>query len=169
MRRYECVVILEPDTPDDDVKGFTEKYGEIIKAHTGEVIKIEDWGTKKLAYLVKKREKGRYLMFDFVGTPGLILELERQFKISEDVMKYLSVKLDDEVDLEAFRAATRAKEAAAAEAAAPVAVEPEAPAPVEEAVTEEAQQEAAEAEPTAATEEPAAEQQTPAEAVKESE
>ncbi len=128
MRRYESVVILGSEIPDDEVKSFTEKYGQIIKTHAGEVIKIEDWGTKKLAYLVKKRDKGRYIMFDFVGTPELILEMERQFKISEDVMKYLSVKLDDEVDLEAFKAASQAKEAAAAEAAAPAPAEgPEAP------------------------------------------
>ncbi len=127
MRRYESVVILDPDVPDDEVKGFTEKYGQIIKTHGGEIIKVEDWGPKKLAYLVRKRDKGRYILFDFVGTPALILEMERQFKISEDVMKYLSVKVDDEVDLEAFKAASKAKEAAAAEPA------PAEPAPVPEA------------------------------------
>jgi small subunit ribosomal protein S6 len=103
MRRYESVVILDPEVPDDDIAAFTAKYGELIKTSGGEIIKIEDWGYKRLAYIIKKKERGRYILFDFVGIPSLINELERQFKISEDVLKFLSVKLDDEVDLEAFK------------------------------------------------------------------
>lgn len=105
MRRYECVVILQPELPDDDIRNFTEKYTQLVKTSGGEVIKIEDWGMKRLAYLVKKKDKGRYILFDFVGLPALISEMERQLKISEEVMKYLSVKLDDSVDLEAFKTA----------------------------------------------------------------
>jgi small subunit ribosomal protein S6 len=130
MRRYECVVILEPELPDDDIKNFTEKYSQLIKTSSGEVIKIEDWGIKRLAYLVKKKDKGRYILFDFVGLPALISEMERQLKISDEVMKYLSVKLDESVDLEAFKAAKEepaatpaetAEVATAAEEATPVA------------------------------------------------
>ena len=153
MRRYESVVILDPEMPDDDIRSFTEKYSQLIKTNGGEIIKIEDWGFKRLAYLVKKKEKGRYILFDFVGLPALITELERQFKISEEVMKFLSVKLDDDVDLEAFKAEAEEKAAAAAAATAaaqkpteptpaepaaqkpvePAPVEPAAPAPTEEA------------------------------------
>ncbi len=111
MRRYEAVVIIEPDVADDEVKALTEKYGDLIKSHEGEVIKIEDWGIKKLAYLVKKRDKGRYILFDFVSGPTLISELERQFKITENIMKYLTVKLDEDVDLEAFKAGAKVEEA----------------------------------------------------------
>jgi small subunit ribosomal protein S6 len=103
MRRYEAVVILHPDMGEDDVRNFTERYTQLVKTSGGEIIKIEDWGLKRLAYLVQKKEKGRYILFDFVGNPALISEMERQFKISEDVMKYLSVKIDHDVDLEAFK------------------------------------------------------------------
>ncbi|MFH1116343.1 MAG: 30S ribosomal protein S6 [Pseudomonadota bacterium] len=105
MRRYESLVILDPEMADDDIVGFTERFSTLIKTTGGEIIKIEDWGSKKLAYLVKKRDKGRYILFDFVGVPSLITEMERQYKISEEVIKFLSVKLDDDVDLEAFKAA----------------------------------------------------------------
>ncbi len=121
MRRYESVVILEPDLAEDDIRNFADRYSEVIKSYGGEVIKVDDWGIKRLAYLVKRREKGRYLFFDFAGNPALIEELERQFKISEEVMKFLSVKLDSDVDLEAVRAAAQAK--AAGEAPPPAAVE----------------------------------------------
>lgn len=112
MRRYEAVVIIEPDLADDEVKALTERYGDLIKSHEGELIKIEDWGIKKLAYLVRKRDKGRYVLFDFVSGPTLISELERQFKIAEHVMKYLTVKLDEDVNLEAFKAGGPAGETA---------------------------------------------------------
>ncbi len=131
MRRYEALIILDPDMADDDVKALNERYGAIIRDHSGEIIKIEDWGTRRLAYLVGKKDKGRYILFDFVSGPELISELERQFKITEDVMKYLSVKLDDEVDLEAFKAKAE-KEAVESEAKKvedleqPVLAEPEA-------------------------------------------
>jgi small subunit ribosomal protein S6 len=145
VRRYESVVILAPEMPDDDIRNFTEKYSELIKTNGGEIIKIEDWGFKRLAYLVKKKEKGRYILFDFVGVPAVITELERQFKISEEVLKFLSVKIDDDVDLEAFKAAEEEKKAAEAARRAP--------APAEPAVTEEGPEPAAEeAAPTPETE-----------------
>ena len=123
MRRYEAVIIIEPDVADDEVKALTEKFGELIKSQDGEVIKIEDWGIKKLAYLVRKRDKGRYILFDFVSGPTLISEIERQFKISENIMKYLTVKLDEDVDLEAFKSAGESKEPAEEESEAPEVVE----------------------------------------------
>jgi small subunit ribosomal protein S6 len=149
MRRYECVVILDPELPDDDIRTFTEKYGQLIKGSGGEVIKIEDWGAKKLAYLVRKKDKGRYILFDFVGMPALISELERQLKIADEVMKFLSVKLEDTVDLEAFKAAKEPPAEAVAEA------------PVAEAPVAEAAEPEAESAETAATEAPETEAAPP--------
>ncbi len=148
MRRYESVIILDPEIPDDEIQGFTEKFTSLIKTSGGEIIKIEDWGAKKLAYPVKKRDKGRYLLLDFVGLPALIAELERQFKITEEVMKFLSVKVADEVDLGAFSTAEKA-EPSAADAEEPVGPEqfPEASEPQNVS----ANQESPESEPQATT------------------
>ena len=140
MRRYESVIILDPDLPDDDIQAFTNRYTELIRSYGGDTIKVDDWGIKRLAYLVKKREKGRYIFFDYAGVPELIHEMERQFKISEEVIKFLSIKLDQDLDLEAFKAEAEAKAAEAAQAKAAT-VQAAAEAPVEEpsvAVTEEA-------------------------------
>lgn len=148
MRRYESVVILDPDLSEEQIGTLTERYSQIIKTSGGEVIKIEDWGSKRLAYVVKRKEKGRYVLLDYVGQPALLAELERQFKITEEVMKFLSVKLDDNVDLQAFQAQVEeqakpkaatvetpaAEEAGAgtpAEAQAEAPAEPPADAPVE--------------------------------------
>jgi small subunit ribosomal protein S6 len=113
MRRYESVVILDPELPEDDVKNLTERFRRLVGEFGGEIIKIENWGLRRLAYLVKRRDRGRYVFFDYVGAPALLAEMERQFKIAEEVLKYLSVKLDDNVDLEAFKAEAGAREAAA--------------------------------------------------------
>jgi small subunit ribosomal protein S6 len=110
MRRYESVVILDPEVADDDVRQFTERYTSLIKDHDGEIIKVEDWGKKRLAYLVKKRDTGRYILLDYVAPPEVINEVERNFKIDEGVLKYLSVKMDDDVDLEAFKAQAEEEE-----------------------------------------------------------
>jgi small subunit ribosomal protein S6 len=135
MRRYESVIILDPDLPDDDIQAFTNRYTELIRSYGGDVIKVDDWGLKRLAYLVKKREKGRYVFFDYAGVPELIHEMERQFKISEEVIKFLSIKLDQDLDLEAFKAEAEAKAAEGAPAkVAPV--EPAAEAPIEETPAE---------------------------------
>ncbi len=163
MRRYESVVILDPEVPDDDIAAFTAKYGELIKSSGGEIIKIEDWGYKRLAYLIKKKERGRYILFDFVGIPSLIDELERQFKISEDVLKFLSVKLDDEVDLEAFKSKP---EEEATEPAPPTSESPEESATEASASTPEAPS-AESAEPPAEAAAEAAQPDTPTEAPEE--
>jgi small subunit ribosomal protein S6 len=118
MRRYEWLVLLDPELPDDDIQAFTQRYDQLIKNSSGEVIKVEDWGVKKLAYLVEKKDKGRYILFDFVGLPVLIAEMERQLKIAEEVLKFISVKLADSVDLAAFKSSD-AQPAAETEAETP--------------------------------------------------
>ena len=184
MRRYESVIILDPDLPDDDIRAFTGRYTELIRSYGGDIIKVDDWGLKKLAYLVKKREKGRYVFFDYGGVPALIEEMERQLKISEEVIKFLSVKLDEDFDLGAFKAAAEAKaqeaaakaqeaEAKAQEAARAKAAPVEVPAPeskpeekpaVAEAVP--APESKPEEKPSEAASEEAPVAETPAEEVK---
>lgn len=146
MRRYESVIILDPDLPDDDIRAFTDRYTELIRSYGGDIIKVDDWGPKKLAYLVKKREKGRYVFFDYGGVPALIEEMERQLKITEEVIKFLSVKLDEDFDLDAFKAEAEAKAQEAARAKPAAAEVPTPEAPPEEKPAEAASDEAPAAE-----------------------
>lgn len=154
MRRYESVVILDPDMNDEDVKAFAAKYSGMIQDHGGETLKIDDWGRKRLAYLVNKRDMGRYMLLEYLASASLIEEVERNFKIAEDVLKFLSVKLEDNVDIEAFRAEMEAKKAEA-EAKAKAA-EAEAQAKAAEAEAQAKAAEEAQAEPPAEPEAPAA-------------
>ena len=177
MRRYESVIILDPGLPDDDIRAFTDRYTELIRSYGGDIIRVDDWGLKRLAYLVKKREKGRYVFFDYGGVPALIEEMERQLKISEEVIKFLSVKLDEDFDLEAFKAEAEAKaqeaeakaqEAARAKAAAAETPAPEAPPEEKPAVTEAAPtpESPPEEKPAEAASEQAPAAETPAEEAK---
>jgi small subunit ribosomal protein S6 len=169
MRHYESVVILDPDLTDDDVKSFSDEYTNIISGRGGEVIKVDDWGRKRLAYLVNKKEMGRYILVDYVGDPAVLSEVERRFKISDQVMKFLSVKLSETADPDALRAEVARQEEEKAEAARRAAERAaQAAQAAQEQAAKAAAEAAAEAEQTTAPEEPAAStdtsEETPAEA-----
>jgi small subunit ribosomal protein S6 len=104
MRHYETLYLLNPDLPEDEYKAEISKFNEIIEKHNGELIKMEEWGKRSLAYDVKKFDRGFYVLLDFCGDGPLIAEIERVFKLDERVLKYQTLKLSDHADLEALRA-----------------------------------------------------------------
>lgn len=95
MRKYETIFILDPDLEDQDAQNVIEKVKGIITQGNGEIIRIEDWGKRKLAYKVKKKTRGHYILLHFSGQPALLNELERNFKVMDSVIKYQSVRLDE--------------------------------------------------------------------------
>ncbi len=129
MRRYETIVIADPDLSDDDRTSLLTRTKEIIPQFEGVLIKEDLWGTKKLAYQIKKKPRGYYARFDYCGMGALVDELERFFRIDDRVLKYMTVQLDPEADAEQILADIAA-------AQAPVETEPvaaEQPAEVEAA------------------------------------
>lgn len=136
MRRYETIIITDPDVAEDARKALTAKIGELMAAEDGYLIKQDDWGVRKLAYEIRKKPRGFYTLFDFCGTGPLVDEMERQFRIDDNVLKYMTVVLDKEADLEAIKAelaaaAAEADAAAEASAAAAAAAKAAEPAPAE--------------------------------------
>jgi small subunit ribosomal protein S6 len=95
MRRYETIFILDPDLEDELTQSTIEKVKGIITQANGEIIKVEDWGKRKLAYEVKKKTKGHYILIHLSGSPALLSELERNFRVMDAVIKYQSVRLDE--------------------------------------------------------------------------
>jgi small subunit ribosomal protein S6 len=95
MRKYETIFILDPDLEDEQALSVIEKVKGIITQTNGEILKVEDWGKRKLAYEVKKKAKGHYLLIQFSGSPALLSELERNFRVMDAVIKYQSVRLDE--------------------------------------------------------------------------
>ncbi|NQU03137.1 MAG: 30S ribosomal protein S6 [Syntrophaceae bacterium] len=100
MRRYETIFISTADLSSDERDGVIEKYKKIIEDLDGRIVKVENWGKRRLAYQIKKRREGVYILIDFGGEHAVIQELERNFKIDERILRYQSVKLSDKVDPE---------------------------------------------------------------------
>jgi small subunit ribosomal protein S6 len=95
MRKYETIFILDPDLQEEQAQSAIEKVKGIITQTNGEILKVEDWGKRKLAYEVKKKAKGHYILIHFSGTPALLSELERNFRVMDAVIKFQSVRLDE--------------------------------------------------------------------------
>ena len=95
MKKYETIFILNPDLDEEQTQSTIEKVKGIITQTNGEILKVEDWGKRKLAYLVKKKDKGHYVLIHFSGSPALLSELERNFRVMDAVIKYQSVRLDE--------------------------------------------------------------------------
>jgi small subunit ribosomal protein S6 len=76
---------------------------------------IDDWGTRKLAYAIKKKERGHYIRFDFCGTGAVVNEIERFFKIDDSILKYMTVLLDKKADIEKIKEEVAARASQTAE------------------------------------------------------
>jgi small subunit ribosomal protein S6 len=131
MRRYESVWVVNGDLPDEDVKAAIDKFTRIIAAQGGMLVGVDEWGRKKLAYKIKSASRGYYVLADFAGTPETVKELERNFRLDDRVVRFLTSKKSDQVNLEALQAEIEAKAQKAAQA--PPAVEAPAPPPEESA------------------------------------
>ena len=98
MRKYETFFIIDPDLPDEVVSTAEDKIRAIVTSNLGQVITYVSWGKKKLAYPVKKRARGHYILMEYSGGPELVAELERNLRLDERVLKFITVKLDDRFD-----------------------------------------------------------------------
>ena len=123
MRRYEQIVILDSDLSEDERSPVFDRLKELIPQYKGFLIDIDEWGQKKLAYDIKKKPRGYYAQVNFCGFGDLVDEMERFFRIDDRILKYMTVLLDKEADVEAIKAEMAEKEAQKAEAVAKAAEE----------------------------------------------
>lgn len=93
MNIYENVVIINPSLNEDDLKSVVEKISEQITKAGGEILKVEQWGKRKLAYELNKQKIGYYIMFLFKSNPSFIRELEYYYKVFDPIIKYMVIKL----------------------------------------------------------------------------
>jgi small subunit ribosomal protein S6 len=115
MRRYETIIIMDPDLPAEKQEPVLKRVEETIAQQGGYLALSDDWGTRKLAYAIKKKERGHYIRFDFCGTGAVVNEIERFFRIDDSILKYMTVLLDKKADIEKVKeeVAARASQAAA--------------------------------------------------------
>ena len=133
MRHYETLFIVTPDSSEEDLKAVATKIKGVVTGMNGIVASYDEQGRKKLAYSVKKQNKGYYVLMDYVGSADIVSELERNMRLDDRVLKYLTVKLADQVDPESIESekSEPTEQAEAAEAPEPEAVETPEPEAVE--------------------------------------
>ena len=100
MRHYEIIFIVSPSNSDEDLKAVATKFQGVITGMDGVVTSYDEQGKKRLAYEVRKQNKGYYVLMDFVGSADIVAEVERNMRLDDRILKYLTVKLADKVDPE---------------------------------------------------------------------
>lgn len=103
MRRYETFVILDPDISQEERDPAIERVKELIAQMEGFLVFVDVWGDRKLAYEIKKKQRGYYVRFDYCGSAPLVNEIERFCRIDDRALKYMTVLLDAEADLEKIK------------------------------------------------------------------
>src|SRR5512136_2645582 len=97
-REYETILILKPDVTNEVIGQVNGKIRQVIETGGGRLLKVENWGRRKLAYEVKKQLKGIYVFFDYLGGAGLVEEVERNLHLMDAVIRHYSVKAEENVD-----------------------------------------------------------------------
>ena len=97
-REYETIYILRPDITNEAVGAVNTKIRGVIEAGGGTLLKVDNWGKRRLAYEVRKQMKGMYLFFSYLGTAGLVEEVERNLRLTDSVIRAYSVKIAENVD-----------------------------------------------------------------------
>lgn len=124
LRRYELVYIVQPEATDEERAKVEERVVHICEKMHAHVLKKEDWGKRKLAYEIKKCNKGYYSYFVFAAPSTVPAEIERNLRLLDSVLRYLTICLDKDISLEAAKAEIAAEEEARAAARARMAQMP---------------------------------------------
>ncbi|HEV2491779.1 MAG TPA: 30S ribosomal protein S6 [Terriglobia bacterium] len=134
MRKYEVIFIVRPDIIDEEVEKLVTQMEGVVTGAGGKLEKVEKMGRRRLAYRVERHREGFYVLFVFEGSGDTVKELERRLKVTDAVIKFLTVRIDEELKraekLKALRAKQQAKKHRAKPAGQPGAPHaPEAEAP----------------------------------------
>ena len=131
MRRdYELGIILNPEVSEEQARAILERVDQVVTSHDGQVMRVNQWGRRRLAYPIEHHRDGLYMFIDMALTPETVFELDRTLKVSEEVLRHL-IKRRDPKTVQKEREARAASEAARAEAPEGAAIETEEPVPAE--------------------------------------
>nr|MBF0222121.1 30S ribosomal protein S6 [Desulfobulbaceae bacterium] len=96
MRRYETIYIIRPNVSEDDMTAIIDRTNEVIEKFDGKIVQLDRWGIKKLAYLIQKQTQGYYIYCEYAGASEAVDEIERLFRIDDKVLKYMTIKTQEE-------------------------------------------------------------------------
>ena len=94
MNKYESVIIINPNVDEEGIKTLVKKFTDLIN-NDGKLEKADELGLKKLAYEVRKNKEGYYVVFYFEANPDLITELERNYRITDEVIKFMTIRVEE--------------------------------------------------------------------------
>ncbi|MCL6639081.1 MAG: 30S ribosomal protein S6 [Firmicutes bacterium] len=95
MRQYEVIFILRPDLDEEKNQAVIDKFKGIVEADGGEITKLDKWGKRRLAYEVKDLREGFYVVMQVKASPAIVNELDRVFKITDEVLRHMIVKEEE--------------------------------------------------------------------------
>jgi small subunit ribosomal protein S6 len=95
MPLYESIFIARQDVAAPQVEALTKEFSDIIIAQGGQVKKTEQWGLRNLAYRINKNKKGHYVLFNLDASPAAIAEMERNIKLHEDVLRFITIRVEE--------------------------------------------------------------------------
>jgi small subunit ribosomal protein S6 len=129
MRTYEILFIIRPDVPEEELDGIVDPLKAVVTQNGGTVDKLDKWGARKLAYRVRKYREGFYVLLQFSTSKAAetVKELERRLRVSDTVIKFLTVRIDEE--LKRLEKLKKGREKRAAKKPSPPSPAPEAPTP----------------------------------------
>jgi small subunit ribosomal protein S6 len=127
MRIYEELFIVKPDAPEEEVNAFVETLRTQLTTAGATVDKVDLWGKRRLAYRVDKYREGSYVLFQFTAAPDAVKELERRLRVSDVVLKFLTVRIDETLKRLEKRKKERDKRAAKRASQAPAGPAPAQP------------------------------------------
>ncbi|MEA3362346.1 MAG: 30S ribosomal protein S6, partial [Thermodesulfobacteriota bacterium] len=117
MRNYESLYIIHPEVVGEELTAVMEKFQKVLTDQAAEIHKLDIWGVRKLAYPIKKVERGCYIQTLFSAEPEVIAEFERRLRLDEKILRFLTVRFKEEfpAPVEAEPAAEEVAEAATEE------------------------------------------------------
>jgi len=104
LRRYETIYITHPEVTEEELSELQGKINSILTSFKGELIKLDDWGVRKLTYEVRKNSRGRFFLLDYAAGTELIRELERNLRLHDRVLRFQTVKIGDQVTPDSLKA-----------------------------------------------------------------
>jgi small subunit ribosomal protein S6 len=96
VRNYEVVFVAAPTLASEELDGFINHIQTVVEGKNGKVVKIDNWGKKPLAYKIKRFREGYYVVLSIEGNGGAIAELERRFRVTDYIIRFISVRVDED-------------------------------------------------------------------------
>lgn len=96
QRTYEVMYIVDPETPADRIEKLNEAVGKVIEKEGGTVVRMDNIGRKQLAYPIEKKNEGHYVLFEINGSGQEILELERRMRVNDMIIRYITIRVDED-------------------------------------------------------------------------